>query len=131
MSIEDDGPGVPEADQSKLFLPFFTTREPGQGTGLGLSVSFGIVAGHGGLLSFAPRPGGGSVFTIELPIDVPAVEPMPEAASTPLEAPAKVAIPTDAPATVSARIGATHVPPASMGGVESACGAAADPRARR
>ena len=71
LSIADDGPGVPEIDRSRLFLPFFTTREPGQGTGLGLSVSFGIVAAHEGHLSFAPRPGGGSVFTIELPVDGP------------------------------------------------------------
>ena len=100
LSVADDGPGVPEADQDRLFLPFFTTREPGQGTGLGLSVSFGIVAGHGGRLSYAPRPGGGSVFIIELPVDAPA--PASGLEQPPAGAPIKAPVPSPAiPAAVA------------------------------
>ena len=68
ISIRDDGPGIPSAVADRLFMPFFTTKAPGQGTGLGLSVSFGIVAGHGGSLRHEPTPGGGATFVIELPV---------------------------------------------------------------
>jgi PAS domain S-box-containing protein len=69
ITVRDDGPGVPETDRKRLFNPFFTTKQPGQGTGLGLSVSFGIVAAHGGNLWYDPGPGGvGSCFTVELPV---------------------------------------------------------------
>jgi PAS domain S-box-containing protein len=69
LAIRDDGPGVPEAARVRLFDPFFTTKQPGEGTGLGLSVSFGIVAAHGGHLWYEPGPGElGSSFIIELPV---------------------------------------------------------------
>ncbi len=69
ITIRDDGPGVPEANRGRLFVPFFTTKEPGEGTGLGLSVSFGIVTAHGGQLYYEPGPGGlGSSFIIEMPV---------------------------------------------------------------
>jgi PAS domain S-box-containing protein len=68
LSVSDDGPGIVEAARSRLFLPFYTTKAPGEGTGLGLSVSFGIVATHGGTLHFEPRPGGGATFVVELPV---------------------------------------------------------------
>jgi PAS domain S-box-containing protein len=69
ISIRDDGPGVPESVRARLFDPFFTTKQPGEGTGLGLSVSFGIVAAHGGHLWYEPGAGGiGSTFIIELPV---------------------------------------------------------------
>ncbi len=68
LAFADDGPGVAEGNRDRLFLPFFTTKDPGVGTGLGLSVSFAIVAGHGGRLWFEPGAGGGSVFTIQLPL---------------------------------------------------------------
>jgi two-component system NtrC family sensor kinase len=69
LTVADDGPGVAEEHRDRLFLPFFTTKAPGAGTGLGLSVSFGIVAGHGGRLLYEPRPEGGAVFTVELPLE--------------------------------------------------------------
>jgi PAS domain S-box-containing protein len=68
ISIVDDGPGIPSDIVDRLFLPFVTTKEPGAGTGLGLSVSFGIIAGHGGTLRYEPGPDGGASFVIELPV---------------------------------------------------------------
>jgi PAS domain S-box-containing protein len=69
ITVRDDGPGVPESARARLFDPFFTTKQPGEGTGLGLSVSFGIVAAHGGHLWYEPGPAGiGSSFVIELPV---------------------------------------------------------------
>jgi PAS domain S-box-containing protein len=69
ITIRDDGPGVAESARARLFDPFFTTKQPGEGTGLGLSVSFGIVTAHLGLLWYEPGPGNvGSSFIIELPV---------------------------------------------------------------
>lgn len=67
LIIDDDGPGVAEADLDRLFDPFYTTKEPGAGTGLGLSVSYGIVKRHGGELSFENRPEGGLRGRVLLP----------------------------------------------------------------
>lgn len=70
VSVTDNGPGIPPHLRSRLFVPFFTTKAPGDGTGLGLSVSFGIAAGHGGSLLYEPGPGDvGATFTLVLPID--------------------------------------------------------------
>ena len=89
IEVADNGPGVDEAIVDRLFVPFVTTKEPGEGTGLGLSVSFGIVAGHGGTLRYAPISGGGASFVIDLPIErdaAPTARPAdhaPEAAAAP------------------------------------------------
>ncbi len=72
ITVTDDGPGVPASDRTKLFVPFFTTKAPGEGTGLGLPVSFDIVRRHDGRLRFEPAPGGrGARFVIDLPTELP------------------------------------------------------------
>ena len=73
ITVTDDGPGVAASDRTKLFVPFFTTKAPGEGTGLGLPVSFDIIRRHEGRLRFEPGPGGrGARFVIELPVNAPA-----------------------------------------------------------
>jgi C4-dicarboxylate-specific signal transduction histidine kinase len=67
LEVEDSGPGVPVEDEPKLFQPFFTTKPVGQGTGLGLSVSYGIIRSYGGKISYRRGSGGGAVFWFELP----------------------------------------------------------------
>jgi len=67
MEVADDGPGVAPEAVLHIFDPFFTTKPAGMGTGLGLSILYGIVRQHGGEVSVETRPGGGAVFTIELP----------------------------------------------------------------
>lgn len=67
MEVADDGPGVAPEVVLHIFDPFFTTKPAGMGTGLGLSILYGIVQQHGGEVSVETRPGGGAVFTIELP----------------------------------------------------------------
>ncbi len=68
IEIEDNGPGIPKDIQDKIFDPFFSTKEPGQGTGLGLSVSYGIVREHNGEIKVSSTTGTGSVFTVTLPV---------------------------------------------------------------
>ena len=67
VKVGDDGPGVPPEDVDRIFDPFFTNREDGSGTGLGLSLSRGMVEEAGGSLRVEERPGGGAVFLMEIP----------------------------------------------------------------
>jgi C4-dicarboxylate-specific signal transduction histidine kinase len=67
LEVWDDGPGVPPDDERKLFQPFFTTKPVGTGTGLGLSVSYGIVDAYGGATGYFNNEWGGATFFIELP----------------------------------------------------------------
>jgi signal transduction histidine kinase len=68
VEIEDNGVGIPRADQSKIFEPFYTTKPPGRGTGLGLSICYGIVEDHRGRIEVDSQPGRGSVFRVFLPV---------------------------------------------------------------
>ena len=68
ISVTDTGIGIDEATRSRIFEPFFSTKEPGQGTGLGLSVVYGIISNHAGFVNVASAPGRGSTFRVYLPI---------------------------------------------------------------
>ena len=68
IEVADQGSGIAPADLSRIFDPFFTTKGVGEGTGLGLSVSYGIVQDHGGAIEVASEPGRGSRFTVVLPL---------------------------------------------------------------
>jgi signal transduction histidine kinase len=67
ISVKDNGNGIPQKVLDKIFQPFFTTKPTGQGTGLGLSLSYDIVKAHGGELKVDTREGEGSTFIIQIP----------------------------------------------------------------
>ncbi len=77
LKVTDTGPGVPPAQVAQLFTPFFTTKVPGQGTGLGLSLSYGMVEAHGGRITYEPARGGGAEFTVRLPLHDAERPPVP------------------------------------------------------
>ncbi|MCY7293637.1 MAG: GHKL domain-containing protein, partial [Ferruginibacter sp.] len=66
ISVTDNGNGIPQNIVDKIFQPFFTTKPTGQGTGLGLSLSYDIIKAHGGELKVETKEGEGSVFIIQL-----------------------------------------------------------------
>jgi len=70
ITIADNGPGIAADVMPRIFEPFFTTKPVGQGTGLGLSVCYGIIADHGGRIWAESQPGHGTTFLIELPVRV-------------------------------------------------------------
>jgi signal transduction histidine kinase len=72
IEVLDTGPGVSADALPRIFDPFFTTKPPGRGSGLGLSVSRGIIRDHQGRLRAENRPEGGAVFVVELPLGKPA-----------------------------------------------------------
>ena len=67
ISVKDNGPGIPQKLLDKIFQPFFTTKAPGQGTGLGLSLSYDIIKAHGGEIKVNTEEGEFAEFIIELP----------------------------------------------------------------
>jgi signal transduction histidine kinase len=69
ISVKDNGNGIPQKILDKIFQPFFTTKPTGQGTGLGLSLSYDIIKAHGGELKVDTKDGEGSEFIINLPVN--------------------------------------------------------------
>ena len=69
VEVSDTGVGISDANLERIFEPFFTTKGVGEGTGLGLSVTHGIVADHGGWMQAASEEGKGSRFTLYLPVE--------------------------------------------------------------
>ena len=67
LTVADSGCGISPAIRERIFDPYFTTKEVGKGTGMGLAIVHGIVESYGGSIACDPRPGGGTVFTIHLP----------------------------------------------------------------
>jgi two-component system, NtrC family, sensor kinase len=71
IAVADSGPGIDPAVIARVVDPFFTTKEVGEGTGLGLWITDSIVRAHGGTLSWANRPGAGAEFVVTLPVRPP------------------------------------------------------------
>jgi len=68
ITVKDNGNGIPDSIKNKIFQPFFTTKPTGQGTGLGLSLSYDIINAHGGEIKLESLEGEGTEFIIHLPI---------------------------------------------------------------
>ncbi len=75
IEVADTGSGIPPENLNRIFEPFFTTKPVGSGTGLGLSLSYGIVTKHGGKIEVASELGKGTAFTIRLPVNPPGSQP--------------------------------------------------------
>jgi len=85
IAVRDTGTGIGIAEQDRIFEPFFTTKKLGEGTGLGLSMAYGIVKQHKGLIQAHSEPGSGAAFHVYLPlVDQPiqTPTPVPEAPAT-------------------------------------------------
>jgi PAS domain S-box-containing protein len=70
LTVSDTGHGIPAEVRHKIFDPFFTTKKKGEGTGMGLSVTFGIVKQYGGIVKVTSQPGNGATFDVYLPISL-------------------------------------------------------------
>lgn len=68
LTVSDTGLGMSDEVCERVFLPFFTTKDVNEGTGLGLAVAHGIVSAHGGRISVESRPGRGSCFEVEISV---------------------------------------------------------------
>jgi signal transduction histidine kinase len=72
FAVRDNGAGMSESVLAQLFVPFFTTKEAGKGTGLGLAVAHGIIKAHGGRIAVSSEVGKGTTFEVFLPTSPPA-----------------------------------------------------------
>ncbi|MES1213536.1 MAG: ATP-binding protein [Singulisphaera sp.] len=79
VTVRDNGRGVPRGDRSRIFDPFYTTRQGNGGTGLGLSLAYGIVTDHGGTIRVESAVDGGTEMIVELPCQVHAASPVANA----------------------------------------------------
>jgi signal transduction histidine kinase len=70
IRVSDTGTGIPKENMGRLFTPFFTTKQIGKGTGLGLPIAYGIVKLHHGQINVQSEPGKGSTFSITIPADL-------------------------------------------------------------
>ncbi len=95
VRIQDSGLGVPDELVPQLFTPFFTTKDPGEGTGLGLSLSYRIVEAHGGHLAYSSVPGGGAEFWFSLPLDEETGTPTPSGPASPTDDHAALVVDSD------------------------------------
>jgi len=77
IAVTDTGPGVPRELAGRIFDPYFTTKPVGEGTGVGLAVSQGIVQGHGGSIALETPAEGGARFVVTLPVAMPEADPEP------------------------------------------------------
>jgi len=68
LTIKDNGNGIPQNIVDKIFQPFFTTKPTGEGTGLGLSLSYDIIKAHGGEITVGTKKGEGTEFIVQLPL---------------------------------------------------------------
>jgi two-component system NtrC family sensor kinase len=69
IRVEDNGNGISQSIVDKIFQPFFTTKPTGEGTGLGLSLSYDIIKAHGGEIKVESKQGQSSTFIIQLPVE--------------------------------------------------------------
>ncbi len=67
VTVRDTGEGIPPDALSRIFEPFYTTKEAGKGTGLGLAIAYGIIQDHGGHITASNHADGGAVMSVELP----------------------------------------------------------------
>jgi PAS domain S-box-containing protein len=81
LEVADTGAGIPASVRERIFEPYFTTKPLGEGTGLGLPVSFAIVKSHKGLIDFESREGEGTTFRVYLPLSEPRADEGAEAAA--------------------------------------------------
>ncbi|MBA2539303.1 MAG: response regulator, partial [Deltaproteobacteria bacterium] len=105
VEVSDTGPGVPEELRARIFEPFVTTKEVGEGTGLGLFVCRNLVTALGGTIDVHHRPGGGALFRVMLPIQhaAPLTTPEPPAPLPPT--PIKILVIDDDPLVLRALVG--------------------------